>query len=473
VTGSAGRSPVTWLVAGLLLTLATVIGASAYARQQIARLRDEQVTLIERHRLDSLQLIRIQSNLSQVADTLRDMTDGVEPYPLPAWRAPFERLRLDLQLALERERELAPVSRPSTQAAQLDAAVARFWETLDRGFDAADAGREDEARELFALEARARHAELAHLVSSLLVANTQVNEEANERARAVYDAVRRQILWLNIGLVAALTIAGALVIRATRRSIRELQQVSADRRALSWQMIRLQEDVQASLARELHDDFGQLLTATGFGLGRIRRHLERGGRAPEALAQEVGELQALAQQVLDGIRQRSRALHPVVLDDFGLDEAVRSHVEMVRRQHGISIEIETDGDLATVGPEAATHLYRIVQEALTNVVRHAGASEVWITLRATADELAVTVDDDGRGLAHASAAAGDTSRTGLGLTSMRERAALMGGTFALEESPHGGVRVSVRLPRPADAAPGPPGGAAIGAVPLSPGGSGA
>ncbi len=467
------RSPVVWLVAGLMLTLATVIGASAYARQQITRLRDEQVALIERHRLDSLQLIRIQSNLSQVADTLRDMTDGVEPYPLPAWRAPFERLRLDLELALERERELAPVSRPASQSEQLDGAMARFWETLSRGFDAADAGREDEAREIFSLEAQARHAELAHLVSSLLVANTQVNEEANERARAVYDAVERQILWLNIGLVAALTIAGGLVIRAIRRSIREMQQVSADRRALSWRMIRLQEDVQASLARELHDDFGQMLTATGFGLGRIRRHLERGGRPTETIAAEIGELQAMAQQVLDGIRQRSRALHPVVLDDFGLDEAVRSHVDMVRRQHGLSIEIETEGDLSTVEPEAATHLYRIVQEALTNVVRHAGASEVWVALRATADALTVTIDDDGRGLAHATAAGDAASRTGLGLTSMRERAALMGGTFALESSPHGGVRVAVRLPRPAVTASGRAAGAVAGAVPLSQGRGGA
>lgn len=466
------RSPVVWLVAGLALTLATVIGASAYARQQITRLRDEQVALTERHRLDSLQLIRIQANLSTLADTLRDMTDGTEPYPLTAWRAPFDRLRLDLEQALARERELAPVSRPANQSAQLDAAVVRFWETLARGFDAADAGREDAARAIFSLDAQARHAELVHLVAELLIANTQADDAATARARAVYDAVEQQILWLNIGLVAALTVAGGLVIVATRRSIREMQRVSADRRALSWRMIRLQEDVQASLARELHDDFGQLLTATGFGLGRIRRHLERGDRPTATIAEEVAEVQGLAQQVLDGIRDRSRALHPVVLDDFGLDEAVRSHVEMVRRQQGLAIDVATDGDLSRIEPEVATHLYRIVQEALTNVVRHAGASEVWVALSATPDTLMVTIDDDGRGLTAEEADASPARRTGLGLTSMRERAALMGGTMALEPSAHGGLRVRVSLPRAraaAVAAAGP--SAAVPAAPTAPGGA--
>lgn len=439
------RSPVLWLVAGLALTLATVIGASAYARSQITRLRDEQVALTERHRLDSLQLIRIQTNLSTLADTLRDMTDGVEPYPLAAWRGPFDRLRFDLEQALARERELAPVSRPAEQAAQLDAAVMRFWATLTRGFDAADAGREAEARAVFAGEATARHAELAHLVSQLLIANTQADDAATARARSVYDAVERQILWLNLGLVAALTVAGGLMIVAIRRSIREMQRVSAERRALSWRMIRLQEDVQSSLARELHDDFGQLLTATGFGLARIRRHVEQGETPAPTLAAEIGEVQGLAQQVLDGIRHRSRALHPVVLDDFGLEHAVQAHVELVRRQYGLHVDVVTQGSFERLDREVATHLYRIVQEALTNIVRHAGASEVRVALASTPDGITVEVDDDGRGLPAADED-GASLRAGLGLTSMRERAALMGGTLELSEAALGGLRVAVRVP---------------------------
>lgn len=444
------RSPVLWLVAGLLLTVATVIGASAYARREITRLRDEQVVLTERHRLDSLQLIRIQTNLSTLADTLRDMTGNVEPYPLAAWRGPFDRLRFDLEQALARERDLAPVTRPAEQAAQLDAAVDRFWATLSRGFDAADAGREAEARAILTDEATARHAELSHLVSQLLIANTQADDAATARARAVYDAVERQILWLNLGLVAALVVAGGVVIAAIRRSIREMQRVSAERRALSWRMIRLQEDVQASLARELHDDFGQLLTATGFGLARIRRHVERDAVPAATIATEIGEVQALAQQVLDGIRHRSRALHPVVLDDFGLEHAVQAHVDLVRRQYGLQVEVVTTGSFEHLPRDIATHLYRIVQEALTNIVKHAGASEVRVSLASTADGLSVEIDDDGQGLPPGSEDV-EALRTGLGLTSMRERAALMGGRLVLGRADLGGLRVAVRVP------PQPPG----------------
>ena len=267
---AAPRSPVTWLVLGVLMAALMVVAASIYARVEVRRLRDEQVALTERLRLDTLQLIRIDNNVATIEDTLRDMTDRSEPYPLLAWQQTFERLRVDLDQALARERALAPVARPAAQARQLDDAVRRLWETVDRGFAAARAGRDEEARAIFTTDASSRQAELTHQVTQLLMANTSADDEGTARARAVYDAVDRQILWLNVGLVAALLMAGGTVVLAVRRSISALQQVSAERRALSWRMIRLQEDVQAGLARELHDEFGQVLTALGFGLSRTR-----------------------------------------------------------------------------------------------------------------------------------------------------------------------------------------------------------
>lgn len=434
--------PVPWLVLGVLLAAATVVAMSLYARREVRRLRDEQVALTERHRLDTLQLIRIDNNVATIADTLRDMADRSEPYPLSAWQQTFERLRVDLEQALARERALAPVARPAAQARQLDEAVRRMWDALDRGFAAARAGRDDEALVVLTTDAAARQAELTHQVSQLLIDNTRADDEGTARARAVYDAVDRQILWLNVGLVAALLVAGTAVILAVRRNIAALERLSAERRALSWRMIRLQEDVQADLARELHDEFGQVLTALGFGLTRARRHVEQGTVPPATVAGELGELQDLARQVLDGIRQRSRALHPVVLDDFGLEHALRSHVELVSRQSGLPIEVTTTGDFSGLPGEMATHLYRVLQESLTNVVRHAGASEVAVTAARDDSEVVLAIDDDGRGVAE-----GVTS-PGLGLTSMRERAALMGGTITIGVSALGGTRVCVRVPGP-------------------------
>ena len=438
---AAPTSPVRWLVLGVLMAALIVVAASIYARVEVHRLRDEQVALTERHRLDTLQLIRIDNNVSTIEDTLRDMADRSEPYPLSAWQQAFERLRVDLDQALTRERALAPVARPAPQARQLDEAARRLWEAVDRGFAAARAGRDDQARTIFTTEATSRQAELTHQVSQLLIANTRADDEGTARARAVYDAVDRQILWLNVGLVTALLVAGATVVLAVRRNIIALQQVSAERRALSWRMIRLQEDVQAGLARELHDEFGQVLTALGFGLSRTRKHVEQGRTPAQDVAAELAELQELAKQVLDGIRQRSRALHPVVLDDFGLEHALRSHVELVIRQSGLPIDVSTTGDFAGLPTETATHLYRILQESLTNVVRHAGASEVAVSAVRDRAGVVLTVDDDGRGVQEGQAAA-----PGLGLTSMRERAALMGGTFTMGAGPLGGTRVTVAVP---------------------------
>lgn len=435
------RRPVTWLVLGVLMAAAMVVAASLYARAEVRRLRDEQVALTERLRLDTLQLIRIDNNVTTIGDTLRDMNDRSEPYPLVAWQQTFERLQVDLDQALARERELAPVARPAGQARQLDDAVRRLSEALHRGFEAARAGRDEDALAIFGRDAVSRQAELTHQVSQLLIANTSADDEGTARARAVYDAVDRQILWLNVGLVAALLVAGGSVVLAVRRTITALEQVSAERRALSWQMIRLQEDVQAGLARELHDEFGQVLTALGFGLARTRRHAEQGQTPGAVVAEQLAELQDLAKQILDGIRQRSRALHPVVLDDFGLEHALRSHVDLVSRQSGLPIEVRTSGDFSGLPAETATHLYRILQEALTNVVRHAGASEVAVEAIRDHTGVTVTVDDDGRGVA-----GGRPASPGLGLTSMRERAALVGGSFTIGEGPLGGTRVTVRVP---------------------------
>ena len=109
-------------------------------RARFGRLRDEQAALSERNRLDSLQIVRIQQNLSTLAGTLRDMLDRTEPYPMTAWANTFARLRVDLEQAFVRERELAPVGRPAGERAQLEDANRRFWETLDRAFARAQAG---------------------------------------------------------------------------------------------------------------------------------------------------------------------------------------------------------------------------------------------------------------------------------------------------------------------------------------------
>jgi signal transduction histidine kinase len=204
-------------------------------------------------------------------------------------------------------------------------------------------------------------------------------------------------------------------------------------------MLRMQEDLQQSFSRELHDEFGQVFTAIGTLLGRLR------GQLPPDAPQlpDLDEVRAIAQQTLERIRVQSRLLHPTVLDDFGLEKAVHWYVEQFGRQHDIVTHFETAGPIGVVPPESTIHIYRVVQEALTNVSRHAGAKEAWVRLSQRNGWLALEIEDRGRGLPGGAASA---VASGVGLVSMRERAELMGGTFALRQAAPAGVVVAVRVP---------------------------
>jgi signal transduction histidine kinase len=402
--------------------------------------------------------VRIQQNLSTLAATLRDMLDRTEPYPMTAWANTFARLRADLEQAFIRERELAPVGRPAAERAQLEDVNRRFWETLDRAFARAQAGDERGAAGLIRGEATARHAELVSLVSQLFIRNTRVDEAAAMRAREIYDRVAREIYVLAGVLVAALALGGVVLIRATRRTFDAVQALSAERRALSWRVLRMQEDLQTTIARELHDEFGQILTALGTMLGRIAKRAE-GGRGfsraetptaePDStrLVADLEEVRTLAQRTLDRIRTQSRMLHPVILDDFGLQQAVAWYVGEFARQHGVETTFEPDGELARLPPEVAVHLYRIVQEALNNVARHAEATAATVRLAASGATVTLEVEDNGKGLPQDAAPVRPGAPGGIGLTSMRERAELMGGTLTLGRGArHSGLTVSVSVP---------------------------
>ena len=141
-------SPTNRLLAGLALTLAVVAGFSWFALRQIQGLRRLQTDIVERNRRDSLQLLRIQSDLHSLGLAMRDMVEGDQRYPLAAWKVEFSRTRADLEDALRLEATLAPASRTPEQQRHLSGSLERFWAACDRVFMLAQSGREQEARAL-------------------------------------------------------------------------------------------------------------------------------------------------------------------------------------------------------------------------------------------------------------------------------------------------------------------------------------
>ncbi len=422
------------------MTLVMILAFCLYTIREIRELRDEQTRISERNRVDSLQLLRIHNNLSSLATSMREMADRTEPYPMISWRQTFDRLEADLAQAIATERTLAPAERAPAQQDQLEATLARFWATIDRAFAEAAAGDDEKAAETLRTTATVQHQELVNFVSRFLVLNDAVQQEATRRNQAIYGRVEREIFILMAGLLVLVGVTGGYGILQTRRAFDDVRRLSRQLRGLSWRMMRLQEDLQENFSRELHDEFGQLLTAIGMLLARVKRNLP----ADSPLVADLQEVQGIVQQTLERIRTESRLLHPVILDDFGLENALQWYVEQFGRQHGIATRFLKSGPIGVIPPDATIHIYRIVQEALTNVSRHSASQEAWVRIRQEHDWLELEIEDRGRGLP-VEAERSDGPH-GIGLISMRERTELMGGTFALVPAPAGGLIVSVRVP---------------------------
>jgi len=437
---AAKPSPVPLLVVGLLLSLVTLVSVGAYMMVEVGRLRDQQTAISERNRKDALQLVRLSNDLSSLAFLMRDMVEGTEPYPMEGWQPAFERIRTDLDEALALERELAPAAREPAQQARLDAAVSAYWSTVDRVFSMARATDEAAAAALVRGALTQQHRELTGIVSQFLVVNNRMQEEAAQANRAIFDRVNRDIALLVAGLFVVTALTGGWIIAANRRAFDEVRELTGQLRALSWRTLDVQEAIQRSVSRELHDDFGQIVTAIGAMLAHARRH----ARADPALLTDLDGARGIAQQALDRIRTRSQWLHPGVLDDFGLERALARHAEQFERQSGIATRFTAVGPVDTIREDYAIHVYRIAQEALSNVSRHSGAREASVRLTGDPGELVLEIEDRGEGLPPD--AAKITWERGMGLVSMRERAELMGGHLDLERPAQGGLRVRVRVP---------------------------
>jgi signal transduction histidine kinase len=175
-------------------------------------------------------------------------------------------------------------------------------------------------------------------------------------------------------------------------------------------------------------------------LGRLRRQAP----ADTPLGSELEQVRGIAQQALDRIRHRSQWLHPGVLDDFGLARALEGCVEQFQHQTGIQTHLVADGPLDAVRDDCAIHVYRIVQEALSNAARHSGSPDAWVRISCDGGNLELAVEDRGSGIG-TQASAADPAR-GMGMVSMRERAELIGGELEVKRSAGGGTVVHLRVP---------------------------
>jgi len=431
------QAPTRGLYLGLVITVFAVLAYAAYITIQFSGLRRLQSDLVDRNRRDSLQLLRIQNDFNSLGLAMRDMQDPTEPYPIVAWVSQFERIRIDLVDALQQESLLAVAAPTSDQRGYLNQSLAQFWDAVARMFALAQEGSESAAAQQIRDTLQPRQAALSSAVSRLLVQNNEAEERAAARISEIYDRVERQVyFFLTVSLV-AIILTSLYLIRYNRRIFAHVAELSSQRSDLAQKLIATQESTLRHISRELHDEFGQVLTAIGSLLRRTGKDLP----ADSPVHADLQEVQSIAQTTLNNIRSLSQALHPVLLDEAGLEATLDWYIPTVERQTGLVLHYEKSGNSYPVRASAGVQIYRVLQEALNNVTRHSGAKDAWIRLQFHATEVILEVEDQGKGFHPAE------GQTGIGLVAMRERAQILGGKLDVSPLPAGGTLLHLQIPR--------------------------
>ncbi len=241
-------------------------------------------------------------------------------------------------------------------------------------------------------------------------------------------------------LAAFLTLAllcSVLTVRLTAQLLRKMDWQESELSRVSWHMLEDQETTARRFSHELHDELGQSLTAVKANLAALRAAQQSmGGVDPSRL----DDCLRLVDESIGNVRQMSQLLRPTILDDFGLEAALRWLCEGFTHRTGIQTEFKS-GVSGRLPDETETHLFRVAQEALTNVARHSSARQAVVTLDAQGGEVCLSIRDDGRGLPDAGG-----GPLGMGMIGMRARARSVGGDLSVRSKAGHGVEIEVRVP---------------------------
>jgi PAS domain S-box-containing protein len=255
--------------------------------------------------------------------------------------------------------------------------------------------------------------------------------EAMNKRSGPFDREDLRLL-SSLAAPAATAIENARLFEQVRSGRERLQ-------ALSRRLVEVQEAERRHISRELHDETGQALSSLLLGLSLLEREADR----PQAVIARANELENMVDEVLNNLHRLAMNLRPASLDHLGLMSALENLIESFGKQHGLNMQFETVGlDSERLPPAVETALYRIVQEALTNVIRHAQATRVDVLLERRDDQIVTIVEDDGVGFdPHEAVQSGR-----MGIFGMRERAEMLDGTLVIESTVGTGTTVFVEVP---------------------------
>ena len=428
--------PITALaLAGLLALVAVSVLALARRATDIFKQIEDVST---HHRLVESKLRRLRSDVHLSGILVRDyLLDTTEP---EAYQSGLAELRRNNKATAAELRAMSGAD-AAARVARLQANLDEYWQTFNPLFNWTPAEKSTRSAEFLRAEVVPRREAVLRIAREIEELNNTNFATQQAEVRSWEATFRRDLfdmLWQSLALGFVVALATVLRLRVLERRTEEQRtkavQAEQQMRSLSQQLVAAQEEERKKLSRELHDHVGQMLTALRMELGRVER------ASGDEQRQGIAECRQLVDTMMRTVRDLALGLRPSMLDDFGLQPALEWHVRDLERRHGVRVELEISGDIGQLSERYRTCVYRVIQEALTNCIRHAQAARIRVAVNAAADRLEVTVADDGIGL--------DPSRRrhGLGLLGLEERVKELGGTTLLRSSQGGGTSINIRLP---------------------------
>jgi signal transduction histidine kinase len=284
--------------------------------------------------------------------------------------------------------------------------------------------------------------DLAAEIEALTAASVAKRRKEIDQRQSALPAYMGRVMGMTILLglmIAGVSMFHIMTLEAVAaRQHRKVVDAEKELRELSQQLVRAQEEERRSLSRELHDQIGQLMTAVRIGLGNLEEAL---GDFPDSIRHQLDQTKRISEQALRSVRDMAMGLRPSMLDDLGLGDALQWQARQHARLCGVPVSVELDGELDDLSDAQRTCIYRVVQEALNNVAKHAQASDIQVEVANRMGVVSIMVRDDGDGFTSAPRAP-----KGLGIVGIKERVRELGGQVTIDSQNGRGTSLWVIIP---------------------------
>jgi signal transduction histidine kinase len=431
------------LLAGAFAALLLVIGTSAFAVWTNARRAQEHVAQLQRAHLEArTALTVIRANIYQAEILTRDYLLDANTAHAPEYIAQITSIRNKTEEALHTLEASGEDGDQRAVVRQLRRELSTYWDPTDVVLDWTPAEKRAQRSQMLRQRVKRRQEAFALAAQVERIISDNFTRERS-RITTADQEFRSSLGWITaVALLLGFGIAGVTLMRMVALE-RQSRTAELELRLLSGQIRTAQEQERKYLSRELHDQVGQMLTGLRMELTSMARLL---ADSESELSSRIARSKGTVEQTLRIVRNIAMLLRPSMLDDLGLTPALAWLLKEMSRSSGMEIKSDIDNAVDSLPDPYRTCIYRVIQEALTNASRHSGARSAEVKLQAVGAWVVGSVSDDGKGFDPAL-----TRRRGLGLLGMEERVRELGGSIRVVSAPGRGVRVEIRLPRPAPA----------------------